>query len=108
MRPICGGRGRWRSAAAELVRRNAEVPELELLVLADEHVERSEVAVQRLAAVQRVERLENGGDLAPNESLRLRSLRRQPGPEVAVLGVLHREAVTHPQAVDDGKAIEDS
>ena len=43
------------AAPAELMRRDAEVAELQPLALADEDVERREIAVQRLPAVQRVE-----------------------------------------------------
>src|SRR5690242_2648572 len=50
-------RVRGDAAAAELVRRDAEVAELELLILADEDVEWREVAVQCLPSMQRVERL---------------------------------------------------
>src|SRR5947209_15555894 len=42
--------------ATQLMRRDAEVTELELLVLADENVEWRAVAVQRLSPVQRIER----------------------------------------------------
>src|SRR5438874_10391364 len=69
-------------APAELVRRDAEVTQLELLVLAHEHVEWREVAVERVAAMQRVQRSQNRNDLAPNESFALWPLLRQPGTEV--------------------------
>ena len=48
------------------------------------------------------------GDLAPNEALRLRAFLREPGAEVAVLGVLHREAVAHARAFDLGEPVEDA
>src|SRR5689334_18553858 len=83
------------AAAAHLVRRNPEVAELELLVLAHENVEWCEIAMQRLALVQCVERLENRGNLAPDESLGLWALLREPCAEVTVFGVFHGEAISH-------------
>src|SRR5690349_17762156 len=52
-------RVRGDAAPTQLVGRDAEVAELELLVLADEDIERREIAVERLAAMQRIERAEN-------------------------------------------------
>src|SRR5262249_50548604 len=96
------------AAPAELMRRDAEVAELELLVLADEHVERREVAVKGLTAMQGVERLQNRGDLAANEALGLRSLASEPRAEVAVLRILHRETVSHARPLALGEAVEDA
>src|SRR6267142_5587774 len=59
--------------AIPLVPGNAEIPQLQLLVLAHEHVEGREVAVQRLAAMQRIERTEQPRDLATHDALGLRA-----------------------------------
>src|SRR2546423_8224452 len=95
-------------AAAELVRRDAEVAKLQLLVLADEHVERREVAMQRLSAVQGIERLEHRRDLSAHEALRLRALLPEPCAEIPVLRVFHRETVAHARTVDDREPVEDA
>src|SRR6202521_732652 len=76
-----------------LMHRDAEVAQLQLLVLADENVERREIAMQRLSAVQYIERLKDCGDLTPNEALGLRALLPEPDTEVAVHRVLQRDAV---------------
>src|SRR5262249_9467593 len=96
------------AAPAELMRRDAEVAELELLVLADENVEWREIPVQCLPAVQRIEGLQDRGDLASNESLGLRSLAREPCAEVPVLGVLHGETVAHARPFALGESVEDA
>jgi len=90
------------------MRGDAEVSELEVLALAHEHIERSEIAVQRLTTVQRIERSENRRELTSDEALALRALSRQPGTEVTVLGVLHHQAVTHSRSFNLGEAIEDA
>ena len=56
---------RCHATPAELMRRDAEVAELELLVLADEDIERREVAMKRLAPMQLRENLQDAGNLAP-------------------------------------------
>ena len=88
-----------------LVHRDAEVAQLELLVLADENVERREIAMQRLSAVQNVERLEDCGDLAPNEALRLSTFFFQPHAEVPMYRVLERDAVAGSPILDLGEPI---
>src|ERR1700730_5808104 len=50
------------AALAALVHCDAEVAQLELLVLAHEDVERREIAMQGLASVQDIERLKDCGD----------------------------------------------
>ncbi len=96
------------AAVALLVRRDAEVAKLELLVFANEDVERRQIAVQRLAAVQNVERAKDAGDLASYESLGLRSFALQPHAKIAVDGVLECDAVAHAPAVDFDKPIVDA
>src|SRR6202048_953019 len=76
-----------------LVRRDTEVAKLQLLVLADKNVERREIPMQRLSAVQYVERVKDCGDLPANEALGLRALLLEPDTQVAVHGVLQRNAV---------------
>jgi len=92
--------------AIALVPGDAEVPELQLLVLAHEHVEGREVAMQRLAAMERIERAEERRDFAAHEPLGLRATLREPRAHVAVPRVLHDHAITHPIAVDLGEAVE--
>src|SRR5689334_1370805 len=63
--------------------------------------------MQRLPAMQRIERLQNGGDLTAHEALVLRTLLREPRTEIAMLGVFHREAVPHAIALHGREPIED-
>ena len=81
------------AVTARLVRRDPEIPQLQTLVLAHEYVERRQVAVQGLAAMQDVQRFQDAGDLLPHVFLGLRPLRVQPGAEIPVLRVLHDKAV---------------
>ncbi len=94
--------------AVALVPGDAKIPELQLLVLAHEHVEGGEVAVQRLAAVQGVEGTKQRRDLASHDALGLRAPMLEPGAHVPVLRVLHHEAVAHAVPVGLGEPIEDS
>src|SRR3954462_11278807 len=96
------------SALVALVGGDAEIAELELLVLADEDVERSEVAVHRLATVQSVERLEDGRDLAAHEALGLASFALQPDAEISVCRILQRDAVSHAHAGLLGESVKDT
>src|ERR1051325_6357732 len=100
-------RVRGDAAAAGLVGRDAEVAELQAFVLAHEDVEGREVAVQRLAAMQHVERLQDRGDLLAHEALGLRAFLCEPAAEIAVLGVLHDEAVARARRLDVDEAVED-
>src|SRR4051812_7302051 len=93
------------TAPRQLMRRNAEVAELELLALAHEDVERCEISMQCVTAMQPVERAENAGDLPSHEALSLRAALLQPRSKVAVLGVLHRQAVTGLAVVHFNKSI---
>src|SRR5689334_568737 len=88
------------AAMTHLMCRDAEVAQLELLVLADEDVERREVAMESLAPMQCVERAQDGGDLASDEALRLCAFFAQPYTKVAVDGVLDHHAVAG-ATVDD-------
>src|SRR5439155_1546896 len=65
------------AAPARLMGRNAEVAELQLLAFADKDIEGGQVTVQRLAAMQHVEGLEDRGDLVADEFLRLSAFRRE-------------------------------
>src|SRR5258706_6986920 len=55
------------TALTALVHRDPEVAQLQLLVLADEDVERREIAMECLSSVQDIERLEDCGNLASHE-----------------------------------------
>src|SRR6185436_14376652 len=59
--------------AIALMPGNSEVTELELLLVAHEHVEGREIAMERLPAMQRIERAKERGDLAADEALGLRA-----------------------------------
>src|SRR5438876_8718940 len=56
--------------------------------------------------MQRIERAEERGDLAPDEAFGLRAAAREPCANVAVLRVFHHHAVAHPIAIDLGEPIE--
>ena len=58
-------RVRGDAAPVALLPDDAEVAELEAAAVADEDVDRREVAVQQLAAMQLAEHVEDAGDLAP-------------------------------------------
>jgi hypothetical protein len=88
------------------MRGDSEVTQLQLLVLAYENIERRQIAMHGLAAMQGVERAEDGGDLATHKTLRLRSFSSEPAAQIPVLGVFHRETVSHSRAVDDGKTVQ--
>ncbi len=94
------------AATVELVGGNAEIAQLELLALAHEHVERRQVAVQRLPAMQRVEHGEDPGDLAPHETLRLWPLELEPGAQIAVHGEFHGQAIARARTVGDDEPVE--
>jgi hypothetical protein len=51
--------------------RDPEVTQLEAFILTDEHIERRQVTVQALAAMEDVECLQDRGDLPPDKRLRL-------------------------------------
>src|SRR5690348_15111550 len=96
------------AAAAELVRRDAEITELQLLVRAHEHVERSQVAVQRLPLMQHIEYREHRRNLPAHEALRLRTLVLEPGTEIAMLGVFHRQAIPRASIIADDESVVDT
>src|SRR6202011_1871586 len=75
-------------------------------MLTDENVERRKIAMQRLAAVQDVERLEDCGDLTPNEALGLRAILLEPDTQVAVRRVLQRDAVARSPVLYLGEPVE--
>src|ERR1700730_14603580 len=58
---------RGNATLTELVSRDAEVAQLQLLILTNENVERREVAMHCLPEVQHIESPEDCGDLAPDE-----------------------------------------
>ena len=63
-------RPRGDAAAVALLADDAEVAELERAAVADEHVQRREVAVQHLPAMELAEHLEDARDLAPRGRFR--------------------------------------
>src|SRR5882672_1695727 len=93
---------------AKLVGRDAEVAQLQLLILTNENVERREVAMHCLPQVQHVESSEDCGDLASDEAFRLRALAREPGPEISVHRVLHSDAIARTAIIDLGEPVEDA
>src|SRR5439155_13054539 len=90
-------RVRGDAAPVALLAHDAEVAELQMPVVADEDVQRREVAMQRLPAVQLAEDAEDAGDLAARGRLRpALAAAREKRAQVAVARVLEREAVQHP------------
>src|SRR5262249_34160652 len=75
---------------------DAEVAELQVASVADEDVERREVAMERVAAMEPAEHFEDAGDFASGDRL-VPSLRgaREVGAEIAVARVLERQAIKH-------------
>src|SRR4029079_17414370 len=96
------------TAGIELVRRNAEVAELQPLAVAHENVEGRQVSMERLSSMQCIEGSQDCRDLTANESLRLGAVLVEPHSEIAELGVFDHEAVAHLVAVHFGEAIEDA
>src|SRR5262249_16022316 len=71
-----------------------EITQLQAPAVADEHVERRQIAMKRLTAMQLAEHFQNSGDLAPGASFRpTLAAARQVGAEVAVQCVLERQTV---------------
>src|ERR1700693_2779766 len=99
---------RGNATVTELVGRDAEVAQLQLLILTDENVERREVAMHCLTEVQHIESSEDCGDLASDEAFRLWALTREPSPEISVHCVLHGDAIARTPIIDLGEPIEDT
>ena len=84
------------AAPIALLPDDAEVAELEAAAVADEDVDRRQVAVQELAAVQFAEDLEDARNLASRGGLGpLAVVASQERAQIAVTRVLEREAVEH-------------
>ncbi len=85
------------AAAVALVAHDAEVAELEAGAVADEHVHRSEVAVQHLSAMQLPQHLQDAGDLGARALLgpALRGA-DQVVAKIAMPRVLESQAIEHP------------
>src|SRR5262249_11372809 len=83
------------AAPLALVADDAEVPELEASAVADEDVERRQVAVEKLSAVELLEDREDAGDFAARHALRpsLAGRSREEAAEVAVPRVFEDEVV---------------
>src|SRR6266404_4761474 len=99
---------RGNTTLTEMVGRDAEVAQLQLLILTNENVERREVAMHCLAEVQHIESSEDRGDLASDEAFRLWALAREPGPEISVHCVLHSDAIARTAIIDLGEPVEDA
>src|SRR4029453_5949667 len=83
-------------APVALLADDAEVAELQLAALADEHVHWREITVQQLAAVQLPAPLEDARDAAPGRGVRPRLAGLvQERAEVTEAGVLEREVIEH-------------
>jgi hypothetical protein len=95
-------------AAVALLPGDAEVSELETATLADEDVERRQVAVQHLAAVQLAEHLQDARDLTPRGRLRPAPARAmEEGTEVALPRILQGKAVENAAVLSQqGKGVE--
>ncbi len=89
---------------------DAEVAELELAVVADEHIERREVAMQHAPAVELAEHLEHSRNLAPRPGFRPRlAIAAQKRAEIAVPRVLERQAIEDlPVDADQWKTVVDA
>src|SRR5262249_23961891 len=84
-------RARGDAPTIALLSHDAEVSELEALSVAHEHVQRREIAMERLSPVKLPEHFENAGDLAPRCGLGPSLARtRQERAQVAVTRVLER------------------
>src|SRR5438445_8966767 len=94
------------AATTHLVSRYSEITQFQPLVLAHEDVEWRQVSVQGLAAMQDVQRLQYGGDLVADKSLRLPSLHIEPRTEVAMLGVLHHQTVARARCLGHHESVE--
>lgn len=96
---IAGGVQRVQGAGAgpapvALLPDEPEIPELQAPAVAHEDVQRREVAVEELAAVQLAEHFEDARDLAPRGGFRPPlAVAVKERPEVSLTGVLEREAV---------------
>ena len=89
-------RPRGDAAVVALLSHDPEVAQLERRAVADEHVERREIPVQQLPAMQLAEHLEDPGDLAAGPRLAPRAFgARQEAAEIAVGGVLEGQGVEH-------------
>src|SRR5439155_17036492 len=112
---VAGGRQRVHGARGDpspvaLLPDDPEIAELQAPAVADEHVQRREVAVEVLAAVQLSEHLEDARDLAARGGFRPpRAGAVQEGAEVAVSRVLEGQAVQHgPPRARQGERVEDA
>src|SRR5256886_9745618 len=71
----------WSSDVCSSDLGDPKVAQFQLLAFADENIERCEITMQRLAAVQYIQRVQDRRDLASDKSLRLRSEERRVGKE---------------------------
>src|SRR5262249_25771660 len=87
-------RVRGDAAPVALLARDAEVAELQDVLVAHEHVERREVAMEELAAMELAEHFEDAGDLAAHLALvPTARVAAEVHAQVAMARVLERQAV---------------
>src|SRR5919109_4025174 len=58
--------------------------------------------------MQRMKRLEDAGDLTPDDALGNRALPRKPRGEISMLGVLHHKAVAGTLTIGDDEPVVDA
>jgi hypothetical protein len=76
---------------------DAEVTKLQVMVVADEHVEWRQIAMQHLSAVQFAEDLENACYFSPRARLGKRRARAlQKRAQISVTRVFQRQAIQRP------------
>jgi hypothetical protein len=93
-------RARGHPATIALLAGDAEVPELQPPVLADEHVQRCEVAMERLPAMQLAQHLEDAGNFAPRRRFTpSRAAAPEERAEISVARILEHQAIQDPSVL---------
>jgi hypothetical protein len=93
-------RARGHPAAVALLAGDAEVPELQTPVLAHEHVQGGEIAVEGLPAMQLAQHLENAGNFAPRRRFTpSRAAAPEERAEIAVARILEHQAIQNPSVL---------
>ncbi len=102
-------RPRSDAAAIALLLHDAEIAELELMAVADEDVERRQVAMEQLTTMQLAEDVEDSRDLAPGGLLRpAAGMASQVRAQIAETRVLEGEAIAHPALRQHRKRVENA
>jgi chromate transporter len=98
-----------RPPAVALLPDDPEVSQLQAAALAHEDVHGRQVAVEQLAAVELAQDLEDARDLPPRHRLRpTLGGAAEEGPQVALAGVLQRQAVEHAVLAQERERVEDA